>query len=383
MRYASCSTQTVSAYRAGVELGEGLKALAPEVVVLFFTIHYLPQAHELLGGLRDRLDGRCLVVGCSADGIYAGQDVANVGACALGINSQGRARFSAALEREVGRAPKAVAEKAGLRAQSGLAGPASTALVFADGVTTDGVRLVEGLRRAFTVPFFGALAADDHAFAHAAVSVNGEVAEDAVAVLAIGGPVPFRLGAASGWCPVGNTGHITACDETCIKTINNRKAVQFFSEQVGFGFGTTDLGTLPLAEFFGDDPDDFALRSVRHLDADAGAMELFGRIQCGARVQVCVASVADILMGVNAAIDSLRGNGFSPKAVMLISCAGRKWRLPESGREELERVRRLLGDIPLIGMPSFGEISPFRRPDGDYSTVQFHNVTLVVCALGA
>jgi hypothetical protein len=39
--------------------------------------------------------------------------------------------------------------------------------------------------------------------------------------------------------------------------------------------------------------------------------------------------------------------------------------------------------IPLIGLPSFGEIGPFRNEAGEYTPTFFHNVTFVVCLFGA
>lgn len=68
---------------------------------------------------------------------------------------------------------------------------------------------------------------------------------------------------------------------------------------------------------------------------------------------------------------------------MVISCAGRKWLLEDRANEEVEQVLATLGQrIPLVGFPSFGEISPFRKPDGTYSDTFFHNVTFVICAIG-
>ena len=74
--------------------------------------------------------------------------------------------------------------------------------------------------------------------------------------------------------------------------------------------------------------------------------------------------------------------GFTPSAAIIISCAGRKWLLADRGDHELSAFFKHLGyTIPLIGFPSFGEISPFRYEDGTYTTVSFHNVTFVVCLL--
>jgi hypothetical protein len=80
------------------------------------------------------------------------------------------------------------------------------------------------------------------------------------------------------------------------------------------------------------------------------------------------------------AFDSL---GFTPSAAIIVSCAGRKWLLADRGEKELAAFFDNLGySVPLIGFPSFGEISPFRLGTGAYTTVNFHNGTFVVCLLG-
>ena len=91
------------------------------------------------------------------------------------------------------------------------------------------------------------------------------------------------------------------------------------------------------------------------------------------------------LAGVVAAVSRLGPlpDGFKPAAAIVISCAGRKWLLDDSGTKELETFFGAVGEkLPLVGFPSFGEIAPFRRPEGSYTPTCFHNVTFVVCLLG-
>lgn len=46
MRCHSISTITTDGYRAGSELGEGLRPISPEVVLLFASINYQSQFHS-------------------------------------------------------------------------------------------------------------------------------------------------------------------------------------------------------------------------------------------------------------------------------------------------------------------------------------------------
>lgn len=55
MRCQSLSSINTDGYRAGSELGEGLRALAPEAVLLFASITYREQFPEVFAGLADGL----------------------------------------------------------------------------------------------------------------------------------------------------------------------------------------------------------------------------------------------------------------------------------------------------------------------------------------
>jgi hypothetical protein len=181
---------------------------------------------------------------------------------------------------------------------------------------------------------------------------------------------------------MGAAGQVTDVEGTRLKMIDGRPASEFIREQIGKNCSETDLGLMPLAEYRASNADDFVLRTPSAADPLTGELTLFGRIEEGSVVRVCHASLENILCGVEEALEGVRDSEFEPGGVLLVSCAGRKWLLPESGREEVERVLRKLGNLPLAGIPSFGEIGPFRLNRGGYSTVLFHNVTFVVCALG-
>jgi hypothetical protein len=114
----------------------------------------------------------------------------------------------------------------------------------------------------------------------------------------------------------------------------------------------------------------------------SGAITLFGSIDEGALVRICIATREDVIKGVKKAIETM-GRGFTPSAAIVISCAGRKWILQDCGKAEVRQILETLGmRVPLAGFPSFGEISPFHEPQGAYSPTFFHNETFVICLLG-
>ena len=111
---------------------------------------------------------------------------------------------------------------------------------------------------------------------------------------------------------------------------------------------------------------------------------MFGSLEKDTEVRVCTATRDDVLRAVEDAMRKTKRAGFEPCGALLVSCAGRKWLLEEGTPAEVEKVLDAVGRrIPLVGLPSFGEIGPFLDSTGTYTPSYFHNVTFVVCLFGA
>src|SRR5690349_21236281 len=112
MRCKSTSSINTDGYRAGSEIGEALREIAPEVVLVFASITYDDQFRDVFEGLRDALENPAAVIfGGTSDGIYETERVAHFGICALGLNSGGALRWSTSLEHGVGADSFAAARK--------------------------------------------------------------------------------------------------------------------------------------------------------------------------------------------------------------------------------------------------------------------------------
>lgn len=379
--YRSSRTQIPDAYRAGVAIAEELVEIQPEVLILFATSHYQATLKEIAEGIYDVLGTDVMICGGTGDGIYETQIVANHGVCAFGINSHAQVKWSLALEVVSKNQWETAAAAAARKAQAGLTEPATFAFVLADGIHADGSQVTKGLQHVFQIPCLGGLSADDRQFKSTAVLAGHQASEKAVVVLAASGNLPFRIHIASGWIPFGDKGDVTHAEGKRLYTINGVKAMDFISEQTGKRLGEMDLGVMALAETTKTQPDSFVLRSFSQIHPEDGSITFFGQVTPGAQIQICRTSPEDILNGVDSALAGINSDQFQTAAALIISCAGRKWLLSENGQEELKRVQQQLGDIPMIGFPSFGEIGPF-RVDENYSPAYFHNVTFVLCAFG-
>lgn len=386
MRYVSTKSILTDPYRAGIEIGTALAPISPEVILLFASMSYDPDFSDFFEGLFDALGTRSLIVfGGTGDGIYETSGAENYGVSALGISSDGRLAWSAAIEQGVQADSFSAARSCARKALASGTAPPCFRMVLADGAKADGHGIVQGVAAEIPGPFFGGLTADDRRFTGSRLFLNGGEYEDAVAILCGCGEVGFAVNASSGWTPVGQEGIVEDNQGCEIRIISGRTAQDFMAGALGKPLGEADLGMVPLAAYQAGSTEHFFLRTPSQLHADTGAVTTFGSVEKGTVVRVCNASREDVIRGVT---DTMRGLapdslGFVPSAAIIISCAGRKWLLADRGEKEISAFFEQLGhSIPLIGFPSFGEISPFRLAGGSYTAVNFHNVTFVVCLLG-
>jgi hypothetical protein len=385
MRCKSISTITTDGYRAGNEIGEALVEVSPEVVLLFASITYQRDFPDILDGLYDALENpETIVFGGTSDGIYETDRVAHHGICALGLNSEGKVQWTATVEPGVAVDSYTAARRCAERATRVLGGHIDYAFAVADGVKADGSQIVAGLSSILKIPFMGALAGDDRKFSASWIVVNGEVHEDSVAVLAARGSISYLINSASGWAPMGESGRVEQCCGSVVERISGMSPQAFIREQVGKTPGETDLGMVPLATYDPADDSHFFLRTPSRFDPATGAVTLFGSLEKDASVRVCTATLEDVLNGVEKAMNAAQQAAFQPSAALIVSCAVRNWLLEDRLHEEVDRVLAAVGQrIPLIGLPSFGEIGPFLKEDGTYTATFFHNVTFVICLFGA
>jgi hypothetical protein len=385
MRCKSTSSIKTDGYRAGSEIGEALREIAPEVVLVFASINYDGQFAEVFDGLRDGLDApETLIFGGTSDGIYETDRVAHHGICALGLNSEGALRWATRVEGGVGADSFAAAKTCATEVSHDLGGVVNFAFAFADGVKADGSGIVAGLSTILATPFIGGLAADDRKFVKSRIFVNGEVHEDAVGVLGARGPVSFIVNSASGWRPVGITGVVEETKGSTVERISGMTPQAFLREQFGKAPGESDLGIVPLATFHPDGQGHYFLRTPSHFDPVTGAATMFGSLEKNTSVRVCTATRGDVLHAVEDAMRGTKRAGFEACGALVVSCAARKWLLEEGTSAEIEKVLAAVGRrIPLVGLPSFGEIGPFLNEGNGYTPTFFHNVTFVVCLFGA
>lgn len=380
MRAQSAQTHQSDPYRAGLELGEALAECAPEVVFLFSSIHYGLDA-DLAEGVSDALDNPLLlIVGNSGDGIYESGGMLDFGATALGINSEGRARWYLASAGNVKADPAAATRAAWQQLQQH--GPLNWALLVSD-FHADASQIEQVLADEVPIPVVGGLAADDNRMHDSFVYANRQILRDSLAMLGCQGDIAFEIDIGNTLPAVGSPGQIDDAAGAEVRQIDGLSAMDFIERETGKPVLQSDRGIVSLTIINPDAPSERKLRSiVPDFSTDAGHLGLYGGIETGKTVQVCLATPAQLLQEVDEIAARAARAAFQPKAALIVSCGGRKQMLgPQIGNEISRLTGAFAERLPLAGFPSFGEIAPLQGPAG-YTRNLFHNMTYVLLLLG-
>jgi hypothetical protein len=382
MKALSASTSVSDPYRAGFTLGEALKELVPEVVFVFSSAEHT-EASELLEGLYDGL-GRddVIVIGNSGDGVYEGRRAIDFGAAALALNSGGTVRWCLAQAEGLREAPEGTARAALAALDAQLGGERPAFIYMAADFRVDGTRL-ERVLHGLDVPIVGGLAGDGYAMTTSSLYANRRVLQDGLVMLAAVGPVTFDILLGQSLVPVGEPGRVDAATGTTIHAIDGLSAMGFIERATGRPALLADRGMLSLAIYEAEHPGRKRLRSIVTSDTPAnGGLSLFGGVEPGKMVQVCITGQDQVLHELDALATHSRGLAFEPVAALVVSCAWRKNVLGDRAEREVAGILDAGPQgLAIAGYPSLGECAPLREGAG-FTGNLLHNMTSVVLVIG-
>jgi hypothetical protein len=372
--------QTPDSYEAGIEIAEKLKEITPELVIIFFSIHYMfDDFFEAFYSIIPK--DNVVVWGGTGDGIYSPEGVFNNGINAVGINSGGKIRWDVEVNDNINLSSYDRAKFCVENTVKNSVSPIKTGLVLSDFIN-DGVEITESINSKIDIPFAGGLTGDDWQFKSGFVILNGKTYTNAVSFLGLSGDFSFACNCASGWKPLGNSGIVTESEGNVIKRIDNKTAYDFMESEFGLPPKEAELGVIPLATY--DDIDGrYFLRALSKIDMDSGSITTFGSIPVSTRVRVCNATKQDVVDGAEKCLRELDVHNMKPVLGIIISCGGRKWILQDEISREIEFIKtKFAHDFPFTGFASFGEFGSFYLGNEKYSKTYFHNVSFSVLIIG-
>jgi len=380
MRCISGRTSVLDPYRAGLELGETLREIEPQAVILFPSVHYSEGFEDLFAGLYDGLGNReLIVVGGTGDGFYEGDHVESIGVGAMAFRGGDGVHWGFAMsDQGAVENPRGAGADCASNLIEEMGGMPDLAITFAP-MICDGTLFAQGIREVMKSPCVGALTGDDRQFKGGAVLANGKVVGDAAVMLGIQGAFHQSIHQGTGFFPVGVPGVIEQAEGTTIHRISGLKATEFVRKQWGAPMSEEDLAVFCFGVFA--DNKLISIRSANTFDNAGGSIRLFGSIPEGTEINICTTTTEEMLSVAGDLAVACSERTSKPTGALVISCAGRKWLLAEEIHAELKMLGSALpADLPILGLSGFGEFAP---PNNLESTsTYFHNVTCVMTLFG-
>lgn len=283
---------------------------------------------------------------------------------------------------DAGANPEQAAQVAVAMASQSLSTIPQLCITFPDSTNVDGSAVVRGLNQAlgYGVPVVGGTSADNLSFDSTRQFYGGQVWQNAIPVLLIGGNIKCSCGVVSGWQPIGKKTTVTKASGLAIQEIGDQPAIEFYRQCLGATEVFKEYVNYPLAVFAADGQE-FYVRSPFTYDQNTDSLVFASKIPEGTTVQMSVASQKDVLSATAASLEKAFAQypGSEPAAALIISCAARRALLGTQTKREYEIFQgKMPRPIPCWGFYSYGEISPFAPDRPSY----FHNETFVTVLLG-
>lgn len=218
------------------------------------------------------------------------------------------------------------------------------------------------------LPVLGGLASGDMSTRNTQVYLNGNVHEEGMVVLSVGGEVSIEGVISQGCTPIGETWTITKAEQNFIHEIGNRPAYTVLAETFASlppeeqkkTQGNLFVG-LVINEYLDEfKRGDFLIRNLIGADPNSGVVAVGAFPRTGQTMQFqrrdAAAANEDMLEMLNSAHEQLKGRQVFGGC--LCSCNGRGSHLFGYPHHDAGMVQRRLGPMALAGFFCNGEIGP-------------------------
>ncbi len=339
-----------------------------ELTLLFATPAHAERYAEMVRLVRDVTRARALV-GCSGLGVlttFAEIEAASAIAV-MSIGGEG-VRATPFLVRGLRQDSREAGREVGRQIREALT-PDSLLLLFPDALPLDSAALFEGIREeAGAVPAVGGGAAADARHGGTSQFCGTEVASDAVAGALLTGPFRTSIEVTQACQPVGAPRIVTRAERNRILELEGRRALEVVVELLGpllrdgleragrfLFFG---LPVVPEQRDFGRG--EFVVRPLAGIDVRAGALILPQPVLQGQVIQVLLREPEGARQDLKGMLDAQaqRHQGRKPRLGFYFNCCARGislYRIPEL---DLNYIKYVFGELPLIGFFGGAEIAP-------------------------
>ncbi len=370
-------------HRLEIQLRPALRALGtPDLALVFFSPHFVPQAEALQGGVQDFCRPRHLLGASAAGVIGAGREVENTPAISLTLGWLPEARVVPFLLHHENWNALVNSEHA-FRETFPVPEDTRCLILLADPFSVPIGGLLDALNDYYPgLPAAGGMASAGRTPGSNVLLCDGEHATRGLAALALGGDFQAVFTLAQGCRPIGEPLSVTLAHRNVILRLENSPATEQLEQVIeklpremhallrqGVFMG---CATNPGKEQYGRG--DFLIRPIIGLDQRSGAIALSDYVRSGDVVQFFVrdpqTAAEDLEM-------LLLPHAFRPPpaGALLFTCTGRGRGLYGYPNGDVTIIRENLGeDLPIGGMFCNGEIGMV----GGKNYLHGHSASLVL-----
>ncbi len=271
--------------------------------------------------------------------------------------------------------------------------PYSSGILLIDGLAGKGEEVVLSALEVLgpNMKFSGGAAADDLQFKQTCVFTDDEISSNAVSLAYMASRIPVAIGVKHGHLPVTPTLTITKAKDNVLYEIDGKPAFAVWKEDLrDFAKGEgVDVDKLKDASEIGSFlmhyelglliGEDYKVRAPLSVNKD-GSINFACTIIEGSAIRImCSSKDAQIESAKKAAEKALSANrGMKLAGAIVFDCVCRGIILGDEFSKGVEAIKRVLGNIPLIGFETYGEIA---MEMGQLSG--FHNTTTVILLIPA
>ena len=357
------------------------------LAILFSTIHFSDQ--RLLDGISYTL-GNVKLIGCSGAALISSSGITKYGVGIMLISSD-KIKFSMASASDINtKGARLAGEQFAHEALKNLKTPQrDLAIIFPDGLVENSSDLLRGIKDVLglSFPIFGASSADNLRFYKTFQYLNDTLLTNSLVGLLVSGENLFGIGLRHGWKPLGRPHTITEVKGNVIKKIEGKPAMAIYEEYFGKSSEAIRQSLLRLSIYYPlglyvPGETEYLLRNALRCDEDGGLV-CQGDAAEGQEVRLMMGTkegALDAAVGAaQEAKDALKDKAI--KGALIFESVSRNKLLGRLTEKELSRIKEVLGDVPLLGICTYGEQAPLKSLE-HYGETYFHNETLAVLAIG-
>lgn len=356
--------------------------------ILFSTIHFADK--RLLEGITYSL-GPIKLLGCTGAGLISSNAISTYGVGLMLIASSEKIKFGCAAAPDIsGKGARAAGEEFAQAALKNLGTPQrDMALVFCDGLVENASELLRGIKDVLglSFPIFGGSSADNLRFFKTYQYFNGELLTNSLTGAVFSGESIFGMGLRHGWKPLGKPHAITEVKGNVIKKIEGKPAVTIYEDYFGKSREEIKQSLIRMSIYYPlgiyvPGETEYLLRNALRIDEDGGLV-CQGDAAAGEDVRLMMGTKEWALDAATQAAQEAKSAlaDKTIKGAIIFESISRNKLLGRLTEKELSRIKEVLGDVPILGICTYGEQAPLKSLE-HYGETYFHNETVAILAIG-